>query len=354
MKNRLSLALLAMTLILPGIASAQDEALVLKSRYPKTYTVKEGDTLWSIAALYLRDAWRWPELWNLEGQDDTSRMISPGDVITLKTDNGQPRLDITAAQARSEKQVTVKLSPTIREQDVAPAIPSVATEQIQQFLTRSTVISERELENSAYILSSADNRLMLGTGDQIYVKGLTPGGSARYLIYRQGKTYYDVDEKGGDELGYEGIFIGEAVIDKFGDPSTLVITKTTREAQYGDRILPANPEEFDLNLVPRAPQTNIQGNIISLFDSVSRIGQYQVAVLNVGVHEGVEEGHLLSIKRGGREVDDQFSSSFFSGTTLPSSDAGAVMVFRAYDHVSYALVVKALTDIRLADAVSTP
>ena len=66
------------------IASAHaEEVLTIHRDAPLTYTVKRGDTLWDIAALFLRDPWQWPELWDLNTQVDNPHLIYPRDQLTL-------------------------------------------------------------------------------------------------------------------------------------------------------------------------------------------------------------------------------------------------------------------------------
>ena len=55
---------------------------------PDSYSVKGGDTLWGIATLFLKSAWRWPELWGMNLADiKNPHLIYPGQRLYLEKKN---------------------------------------------------------------------------------------------------------------------------------------------------------------------------------------------------------------------------------------------------------------------------
>ena len=87
---------------------------------------------------------------------------------------------------------------------------------------------------------------------------------------------------------------------------------------------------------------------------LSQIGSFQVVVLNRGTREGIEIGHVLAIHQTGATIIDRVKKAFRSKVKLPDEMAGLLMVFRTFEKVSYALVMKATRPIHVLDAVRNP
>ena len=73
----------------------------------------------------------------------------------------------------------------------------------------------------------------------------------RYNIYRLGEKYVDPDS--GDTLGYEATYIGDGTVERWGDPSKVILTSTVQEAMAGDRFLPVAAQELNQDYLPHAP-----------------------------------------------------------------------------------------------------
>jgi hypothetical protein len=353
LRKHLGLAALGFCITLFTLAGsvAVADTIKLKANAPDKYTVVKGDTLWDISAHFLESPWRWPEVWSYNPQIKNPHLIYPGDVVYLEYDTeGKPILRVSRGQA------TVKLSPKVRAERVDTPIATIPLNAIQQFLGQPRVMSQNEIDNSAYIVSGKDTRLMSGSGDRIYARGLIPGQdpNSRYAVLRIGDPYRNPGAKSDDILGYEAIHVADAQVIDFGDPSTLVVEDSTRETLVGDRLVPKKASGLDQTFIPRPPEMPVEGQIISVIDGVSRIGQFQTVVLNKGDQDGLETGHVLAVFQKGAVVRDTNAKKRGEKVTLPDQRAGIVLVYRTFDRVSYALVMDAERDMRVYDAVRNP
>lgn len=362
----LSVGLLSAPELLAVEDGAADETspLVINNNHPQRYSVVRGDTLWDISTHFLRDPWRWPELWQKNQQIDNPHLIYPGDILTLVYINGVPTLQLDrmrpSAVVQSDVQSeivteqtpsgykTVKLMPQIRVESLEKAIPTIPIDTISQFLSKSKVVTKKELKTAPYIVSSADEHLIIGAGNRVFVRGITSKAISDYMVVRLGRA---LKNRKGKVLGYEAIYVADAHAQVFGTPSTFMLTKTRREVLKGDLLVPIYDDIPKQDLHPKAPKNDVDGNIIAVVDGVKRIGQYMVVVLDLGRKDELEVGNVLAVYQKGETIRDTVKGG---SVRIPDQRAGVVLVFRAFDRLSYALVMEASRPMRVWDMVTNP
>jgi hypothetical protein len=325
---------------------------VLNARHPDTYVVQRGDTLWDIASMFLRDPWYWPEIWQINPQVENPHLIFPGDTLSLSyLDDGRPVIQLERGPQVVEAGGFERLSPRVRSEPLEDAIATVPYETVAAFLSRPRVIEEDQADELPYIVAHREG-LIGSSGRDVYVRGAdsAPIGTV-FNVVERGQELIDPDTD--DVLGYQGIYVGQGRLDRTGDPGTLRMLETEREAVVGNLLM--DEEDVDqLNFVPRSPASQIDGRIISVLSGVSEIGQYQVVVINRGSQAGLEPGHVLRVYQSGRTIRDTSRGAFGEKVRLPDEPAGTMMVFRTSERLSYALVMEVTTPLALLDFVRNP
>lgn len=316
-------------------------APVVREDAPLRYVVKKGDTLWGIAGRYLLEPWQWPEIWYVNDQVANPHLIYPGDVLTLVWRDGRPMV------VRDDN--VEYLSPQIREVPLDQAIPTVPLDAIRDFLRSPRLVTAEQMRDAPYVLGFADPHLIEGAGAEVYVKNMPANALYRYDGVRLGEKYVDPDTR--EVLGWEAIPVADMEVHRPGKPASVLIARSYRETRAGDRLIEPQAESFDTNFYPKPANPALAGRIISVFDGVSQIGQYQVVTLSRGKRNGLEPGHVLSVYQTGRDTRDPYSGK---RVALPELFAGTVMVFKVEDRVSFALVMDAQREMHVYDRVRGP
>jgi LysM repeat protein len=364
---------------------------------PSSYTIKRGDTLWSIATLYLKSPWRWPELWGMNRvQIRNPHLIYPGQTLVLvKTAEGRAQLVLGGTPAAGEPAAgggpargpapppppgrappgdpaggaaaaaaapaptlavpTVRLSPRARElgSGTVTAIPSIPNNQIEPFLSQPLIVAATDLERFPRIVATQQDRVFLGVGDTAYARGVTDPQVDTYHVFRPARPLYDPDDfDRRSPIAYEALFLGTASVTRRGEVTTLVIKESRQEIGVEDRLIPIDHQEL-INYVPRRPEKDVAGRIISIYSGVESAGNGSVVTLNRGTRDGLEIGSVLAVLHDGNTIVDRTAAGHET-VKLPDETIGNVFVFRVFDGISYALLVSATGAIQVGDRVAMP
>ena len=333
----------------------------LAENAPDTYTVKRGDTLWHISGMFLKSAWRWPELWgmNLE-QIHNPHLIYPGQLLVLEKIDGMARLKLGSTVGGVGD--TVKLSPSIRsESSETSAIGAIPMNLIAPFLTDAMIFDANQLLSAPRIVAAQEGHLMMGRGNLAYVSGEL-GNTRTWQIFRAPKALVDPDTK--EVLGYEARYVGSAERKQDGEgrpgaatgglavPSTFTITSNKEDAEVGDRLAPSTVRDF-APFVPHPPANPLDGKVVSLYGDALSAGTNQIVSLNRGARDGLERGTVLALWHEGAVTHDK-SVEHGALIKLPDERIGMLFIFRVFDRMAYGLVLETTQPTLPGDRVTQP
>jgi len=359
----------------------------LRPDHPDTYTVRKGDTLWDISARFLRKPWLWPEIWQANPQVRNPHLIYPGDVLNLSMFGGGPRIG---------------LQPRVRSE--GEPITAIPLSELRMFLKELRVMNADEVEQSPYLVGFEEAHLRATPGNKIYARDLDaaqPG--QRWAIVRPTNRFrdhggdqgdfdmlnnpshgsfvadeldsdvsmapspwredsrHDTHTGKGEDRGVEVSVIGTAeVIATNGDVASLVLVDSTREVRKGDRLMQVDDKPYDPYFYPHAPKAMpADARVIGFTDALNGAGSRQVVSISAGSADGVDNGTTFTVMSQGETIADEVSGNYNRRDTsrkvkLPDEYGGHLMVFRTFDHVSYALVMDALRPLKKGDKLVMP
>lgn len=334
----LSALLIAMA---SALCAAAGQEIQLAQGAPNRHIVVPGDTLWGISARFLREPWRWPEIWRMNREQvQNPHRIYPGDIILLDRDaSGNPRLRLQRG----------KLQPQIYSEPTEELIPSIPPNVIRPFLTDALLFETSSLDKVALIVATPEDRVHLSNTDLAYVDKADPK-HREWNIFRKDRPLHDPDT--GAVIAYEAFHLGTAAQLRPGAPATFEILTAKQEIGRGDRLLPASRPQV-VAYAPHKPDFLVDGRVVSVYGGVDTAGRGSIVVLNRGARDGMEVGHVLSVERN-RVVTQRDEDDRKVLTTIPEQRVGLLFVFRVFDRLSYALVVQSENTVDVNDFVRTP
>lgn len=309
---------------------------------PERHFVVPGDTLWGISAKFLKDPYRWPELWKMNAEQvKNPHRIYPGQVVILDRSGAEPQLRLGQQ---------VKLAPEVRADSLPEEIPAISAQAIEPFLSQPLVIDADAFQGAPRIIATQESRVYTGAGDTIYAAGVDPQVKL-WQVYRPGKPLVDPDS--GETLGLEAIFLGNARPTGEGEVTPLIIVSAKQEIGRGDYLVAASRPDI-LSYVPHAPTQAVSGRVLALYGGVGEGGRNSIISISRGQRDGLEMGHVLALFRAGATVTNRFEGSKPQSHVLPDERYGLVFIFRVFDRVAYGLVTSSSRSVTPGDRVRQP
>jgi len=328
-------------------AAAGDKQCAFRSNAPDKHVVVKGDTLWGISGKFLERPWCWPKVWGMNREQIRNpHWIYPGQTVYFDRVAGVLRLGTPSVSG------DVRLSPQIRLSDESSAIPSIASKDLEPFLTKAMIVEEQQLNTMPRIIATGESRVVLSAGDRAYVRGDLQGADL-FRVYRPATAIKDPGTH--KIIGYEAAHVGTVRLVRAAKATNevhaFIVLDIAQEMNVGDYLVPMPPHTI-VNYVPHPPETQIEARVASIYGGVINAGQNQAVVINRGKNQGIDVGTVLTLYRYGKVIKDRTNGN--KAVKLPEEEYGKLFVFRVFDNVAYALIMEVREPVQIGDAAHTP
>lgn len=272
----------------------------------KEYTVKEGDTLWSISSKEMIDPFLWPKVWKENPDIKNPDLIYPGQKIKIplyliqKEIAPSPPPPPYVEKAIPSPLPEVKTQPQIKKEE-----PSVTIRPMEKkyLVDRDTLISSGyitdNIGNKGAIIGSPSGRIVLGVDDYAYINTikLAKTNDRFYIVRSSGPVKHP---ETGVIMGYLIEVYGIAeVVGKESGQTKIRITASYGETEVGDLL--TDFYEIEPPFLVDNPRTPDLGGFIVASKHRRYInGQTDFAYIDKGVKNGVEVGDIFRITSRGK------------------------------------------------------
>jgi hypothetical protein len=327
----------------PGEEAPEAEAGEPAALAPDRYVVQKGDTLWGICDAYFHDPWRWPKVWALNPDVTNPHWIFPGQTLRIGgITQVAPGEEVSAAAAPSEATVVTTRLPSPRPQ----RSPGNGAMREVGF------VDSQELAFAGTITGSREEKIMLATGDQVYIefsKNRVPKAGQRFSIYQVDLDHPVKEPQSRTVLGYLVRVFGDITVDALNDG--VIVTATlqdlTQPVERGYRVGPLFRQSKLMKPRPNAAAGSAR--VVAAVQPNLLIAEGMLVVLNRGRRHGVEPGNRLRILRQGDGYRPVMETWETNDDRFPPDSVAEVMAIDVRDETSIGWVLGGNRSIRIGD-----
>ncbi len=307
---------------------------VIGAPKPDYHTVRSGDTLWDICETYFQDPWLWPKIWALNPEITNPHWIYPGDRIRLRKGHA----------ARHRKGPNRFGEVTFRTGQPTGDV----------WLSIYGFISEKRIKKSGVVRGAFSERIMLTTGDVIYIK------VNKKQPLEVGKTYSIYNPIKVVKQPYTKLRIGRVVrldadveIDKVtwhGNTGIArgTILRAANPVERGYLVGPVHKKLTSVTIQENRKIRKLEAVVSAVLSEHEIIGARRIVFLDKGAEDGLRPGFVLDAYRRGdlyrktMEADDKLGPH-----SWPAEVFGQVVIMRTGPHHSVAMVLRSRRELKV-------
>lgn len=298
---------------------------------PETYTVRPGDTLWTLSQRFLNNPWYWPRIWSYNQELDNPNWIYPGRQIRFypgseapvapePADEGEPDFEDVGAGG-------------FEGDGVGDRFADVGNNRRR----REFFVPNDELKDAGQVLNSPEEKRYLSTTDRSYIKlkkDHKPGDVLQ--VFRPSREIRHPVT--GASLGRIVEMMGEVRVDLLSRDQALgTLTASWDAIERGDYVGEL-PVETDV--VKAVENTkNVKGYVVDTGKVVlNYLGENYIAILDKGSNDGVQVGNTFMVVRAGDPYTKEYSG-------MADEDVGEILIIEVNKTVSTGMLINATREI---------
>jgi hypothetical protein len=324
----------------PGAAELPEKISSSQSGLPELHVVQKGDTLWSLCSKYFADPWRWPRLWAANPIITNPHWIFPGDVIRIGEGGG-----VAAA-------ISAAPPPSAARAGMMSVNRVTANTDSAVMLRELGFIEAKDLEQSATIAGSREEKIMLATGDQAYLRypKRTPiRAGERYSVFQTDLDHPVVDTTTGKTYGYLVRVLGDLIVNQITEEEVArgTLVDTVYPIERGARVSPF-VHQFK-RVEPKPSGVTLEARVIATFAPNQLLGFGHFVVLNRGTRDGVQVGNRTFVIRRGDGYRANLQQWEIHDATSPKEVVGEILVVDVRDNASVAWIARSSKELKVGE-----
>jgi hypothetical protein len=324
----------------PGANEIPDKISSSQAGLPEMHVVQKGDTLWSLCSKYFGDPWRWPRLWAANPIITNPHWIFPGDVIRIGDGNAA-----VVAPVGTPPPPTARLGMVSVNRVTAGSETSV-------MLRAMGFIEAKDLDQAATISGSREEKIMLSTSDQAYLrypKQMPVRAGERYSVFETDTDHPLVDTTTGKAYGYLVRILGDLVVNQIAENEVArgTLVDTAYPIERGARVS-AFVHQFK-RIEPKPSEVTLEARVIGTFAPNQLLGSGHFVILNRGKRDGVQIGNRTFVIRRGDGYRGNLEQWEIHDPNSPKEVVGEILVVDVRDDASVAWIARSNKELKVGE-----